>query len=550
MAVFVWCQLASSTGRSRRFLMYPNHQMNANIAIPFFNNAQHHPERLALSVNQRDFSYGEFSEISERIAAWLRERSAGKGKLVGILTSRSWEAYAGLLAACWAGATYLPLNPDWPEQRLLRILESIELDALVVDERGLKILSAEVLDFLPKHILAPNSAHSFSLGTPPADVIVSGSDTLPQADPHHSPEMLGENDLAYIMFTSGTTGSPKGVMISVGNVSHFLAQMQKRYQFSPEDRVSQRHELSFDFAVLDIFITWLAGASLHVIPASQLVGPSRFIREKQLTVWFAVPSTVAFMRDMKMLSPGAFPSVRYTVFSGEPLSASAVESWRVAAPNGVIDNIYGPTETTVSCLGQICSEPLIVTEGRGTVSIGKPFDGMEAAIVDSSLHFLPQGEKGEIAVSGRQVARGYFNDEQKTAARFPTIAGKVWYLTGDLAYQDAEGRFHHLGRTDHQVKVLGHRVELEDVEAHLREVCAVESVAAVAWPVANGSAEGIVAFVAGAKISASDVREGMRRRVPKYMVPSQIQFLDSLPVFTTGKIDRKALLTLLSETSS
>lgn len=130
--------------------MYPNHQMNANIAIPFFNNAQHHPERLALSVNQRDFSYGEFSAISERIAAWLRQRSAGKGKLVGILASRSWESYAGLLAACWAGATYLPLNPDWPEQRLLKILQSIELDALVVDERGLKILSGEVLDFLPE----------------------------------------------------------------------------------------------------------------------------------------------------------------------------------------------------------------------------------------------------------------------------------------------------------------------------------------------------------------------------------------------------------------
>jgi acyl-coenzyme A synthetase/AMP-(fatty) acid ligase len=352
------------------------------------------------------------------------------------------------------------------------------------------------------------------------------------------------------MFTSGTTGSPKGVMISTGNVSSFLSAMQELYPFSSQDRVSQTYDLTFDPSVLDMFTTWSSGASLHVVPAGQLMGPSRFICEHQLTSWFSVPSTIAFMRNMKMLTPGAFPSVRYSIFCGEPLPASSAELWQRAAPNSVVDNLYGPTEATVVCIGQRCTEPMIVTESRGTVSIGKPFGSMSAAIVDASHRFLGPGEKGELALCGKQVAKGYFKDPQKTAARFPCIDGKAWYLTGDFACQDANGRFHHLGRTDNQVKVLGNRVELEDVEAHLREVCAVDSVAAVAWPITNGSAQGIVAFVAGSTPTAAEIREGMQRRIPKYMVPTQVRFLEELPISASGKLNRKALIAVLTESST
>ena len=524
--------------------------MSTNLALPFHNHARNHPERLALSVNQQDFTYGELADFVERIAGWLRSRRASEMKLVGILASRTWEAYAGLLGACWAGAAYVPLNPDWPEPRLLSILQTTELDALIVDDRGLKLLSPQVLQQAPKHILAPARPESFSLGTPSASTPIAGFDALPPSDRHHLPQTIGPDDLAYIMFTSGTTGSPKGVMVSTGNVSAFLSAMNEQYLFSPQDRVSHRHEISFDFSVLDLFITWFSGASLHVIPASQLMGPSRFIRERQLTVWFSVPSVVAFMRDMKMLTPGAFPSLRYSAFCGEPLPATSVKAWQEACTNSMIDNIYGPTEAAVACLSQRCSEPFVVTPERGTIAIGKPFAGMDAAIVDASLDFLPSGEKGELALSGSQVAKGYFKDPQKTAARFPSIDGKAWYLTGDFAYQDSDGRFHHLGRTDNQVKVLGHRIELEDIEAHLREVCAVDSVAAVAWPITNALAEGIVAFVAGSTLPAAEIRDQMQRRVPKYMVPTEVRFLQRLPVSASGKTDRKSLTEMLAQGSA
>lgn len=516
--------------------------MDTNLALPFYNNARSHPERLALSVSQRDFSYGELAETTARIASWLRARSSGEAKLVGILASRSWLAYAGILAACWTGAPYVPLNPDWPEQRLLSILATSGLDTILVDDRGLKLLSPNVLQQGVKHILACCDS---SL---PANVRITSFNALPNPDPH-PPASLTASDLAYVMFTSGTTGTPKGVMVSTGNVTCFISAMQELYPFSSEDRVSQTYDLTFDPSVMDMFTTWRSGASLHVVPAGQLMGPSRFIRDHQLTCWFSVPSTIAFMRNMKMLTPGAFPSVRYSIFCGEPLPAASAELWQCAAPNSLVDNLYGPTEATVVCIGQRCTTPMIVTEGRGTVAIGKPFGSNQAAIVDSSLHFLRAGEKGELALCGNQIAQGYFNDPQKTAARFPTIDGKRWYLTGDFAYQDSEGRFHHLGRTDNQVKVLGNRVELEDVEAHLREVCAVDSVAAVAWPITNAIAEGIVAFVAGSSLPAVEIREKMQRRVPKYMVPTEIRFLPRLPLSVAGKTDRKTLTLMLSEGS-
>jgi len=524
--------------------------MNFNIALPFYENAKRSPERLALSVDERDLTYGELAALSKRIAARLEQGPAFEAKRVGILASRSWVAYAGILGACWAGAAYVPLQPNWPEQRLLRILEAIELDALVVDDWGLKLLTAQALHHCPKHILAPGSSTSFTLGAPPGVAHVAGFDALPPSNPGHHPKTLGEEGLAYIMFTSGTTGFPKGVMVSAGNVYAFLSAMQGIYPFGAEDRVSQTYELTFDPSVLDMFTTWGSGASLHVVPAGQVMGPSRFIREKALTSWFSVPSTVAFMRNMKMLTAGAFPSVRYSIFCGEPLPASSAQAWQEAAPNSVVDNLYGPTEATVVCIGQRCGAPLAVTEGRGTVAIGKPFGGMEAAILDSSLHFLPPGERGELALCGKQVTKGYFKNAKETAARFPTINGRVWYLTGDLASRDADGRFHHLGRTDNQVKVLGNRVELEEIEAHLREICGRESVAAVAWPVIHGSAEGIVAFVAGGTLSAAEIRKGMQNRVPKYMVPTQVRFLERLPLSASGKTDREALREMLAKGSA
>jgi amino acid adenylation domain-containing protein len=501
------------------------------------------PGRLALSVDDGELTYGELAARASAIAAWLDRRAARPAARVGILAARSWEAYAGLLGACWHGAAYVPLNPALPESRLAWLLEFTELDALIVDERGLGRLAGSVARACPRHVLAPGiQAPGPSAALAEA---VCGCEALATGRPLTEPALRAAADLAYIIFTSGTTGTPKGVMVTNGNVAAFLAAMRGRYSFGPEDRVAQANELSFDNSVFDLFNAWSSGASLHVVPATQAMGPLQFIQRHNLTVWFSVPSTAIFMQRMKMLVPGGLPSLRYSAFAGEALPVATAQAWRAAAPASILDCLYGPTETTVVCTGDRFSDCVHATGSRGIVSIGKPFPGMRARILDAAGQTVAQGLPGELAFSGSQVARGYFRNDGQTAGRFRVLDGDVWYLTGDLACQDRDGLYHHLGRTDNQVKVNGYRVELEEVEAHLRAVCGTDSVAVVAWPMEHGTATGLVAFASGVEVGIGELREGMKARVPAYMVPSRVHLLPALPVNSNGKCDRKELAELL-----
>jgi len=513
---------------------------NFNLAQPFYERSLENPQRLALLVGEMRLSYGELASLARRVSGWLGlESRRGSGK-VGILASRSLEAYAGVLGTLWSGSAYVPINPRTPEDRLIRILQMTELDALIADQAGLDLLSDRVLECFRGPVL-------FGADAKPSDRALGfpgiGFQSLAKlaAEGPDQPVAVAEDALAYVIFTSGTTGTPKGVMIEAGSVAEYCVVVQDRCAFQPADRVSQVAELTFDNSVLDLFVTWAAGAGLYVVPASQLMAPAKFIREHELTIWFSVPSTASFMERLGMLKPAAFPSLRCSIFAGEGLPIATAQAWQRAAPNSVVENFYGPTEVTVDCIAQRLEDPPNVTRNRGCLAIGKPFRDIQAGIVDSNLRFLPQGEEGELVVSGRQVARGYFQDPELTAARFPTLEGRRWYRTGDLAYQDSSGTYHHLGRIDNQVKILGNRVELEEIEAHLRAVSGTEHVAAIAWPIRDGIAGSIVAFTSGAVRPAEQLREALRLLLPTYMVPRRIIELDALPLGSSGKIDRRAL---------
>jgi acyl-CoA synthetase (AMP-forming)/AMP-acid ligase II len=215
--------------------------------------------------------------------------------------------------------------------------------------------------------------------------------------------------------------------------------------------------------------------------------------------------------------------------------------------NGIVENFYGPTEATVFCTVEPLGEHPNVTPGRGIVALGRPLPGTEVALLDSELNFLPPNQPGQIALAGPQIAQGYYGDPILTTRQFPCIGGRRWYLTGDLGYQDSSGVFHFFGRIDNQVKVLGNRVELEEVETHLRDICKSDMVAALAWPMEHGSAQGLVAFVSGTERSPAQVKQAMEKRVVSYMVPKVVHVLQALPLNSNGKIDRKALLRLLME---
>jgi non-ribosomal peptide synthetase component F len=363
------------------------------------------------------------------------------------------------------------------------------------------------------------------------------------------PVMQPDEHIAYIIFTSGTTGTPKGVEIGLRAIVHHLAVIQQIYRFTPQDRVSLAFELTFDPSILNMFMTWNAGASLHVLPAEQLFMPIPFIQDHALTVWNSAPTTIGILMQLRSLEAGIMPNLRITIFGGDTLTVEAATAWQRAAPNSIVDNVYGPTETTIECLHQRLTMPPVVTGERGSLALGVPYPGNIVAIFDEALNGLPAGEIGELAVAGLQLAAGYLDQPALTEARFPVIDGTRWYLTGDQAYQDRDGRFHRLGRCDDQVKIRGHRVELGDLESHLRAVCGTELAAAVAWPLVNGSASGIVGFVAvpdDAKLpSPGEIRAALEQRVPGYMVPQTIRRIATLPMTPHGKIDRRALVAML-----
>jgi len=498
----------------------------SNLSASFLGNARVAPQRVALSIGGQTTSYGELAILAGRIAAWLL-RASSDGN-VGIFAHRSVTAYAGLLGACMAGRTWVPIGLDLPVERQLEVVQRGGVRLLIADRAVDPRVSEAVLA-----VLSPDN--------------LSELDALA---PLGEPRPVSSSSVAYVMFTSGTTGKPKAVKVPVGALQHFLACMRERFRIGPQDRVSQFYELTFDLSNFDIFHTLQSGAALHVVPEAERMAPGRFIKEEKLTVWSSVPSVLAFMARTKQLNPGVFPHLRLAMFCGEPLPVSSVEALQAAAPSIEIDNQYGPTEATVSCTGEWARPPLRVTPGRGIVSIGKPYPGTRVAIVDSEGHFLPRGERGELALAGAQLALGYDSDEL-TARRFPTLVHPLhgserWYLTGDLAFEDEDGCFHHLGRLDHQVKLVGHRVELEEVETHLREVSGTQTVV-VPWPIRDGVATGLVAFMVEGSWTAPGVRSAMGARVPAYMVPKRLVPLPSLPVAPNGKLDRKALTLLLEQ---
>jgi amino acid adenylation domain-containing protein len=520
--------------------------MSWNPCHPVYEQSSRTPDRLALVADGVELSYAQLVERARSLGAALREAGIGRGSRVGVLASRSRIAVEAVLGIAWSGAAWVPLGLRWPEARLAATLALVDLEAVIVDEGGLAQLTPGVLGGLKRLLLPAGAARAPALRA--AGPALLGLDALPDGRGFAEPASMSCTDLAYLIFTSGTTGVPKGVMVATASVSAYLAALGHRKALTPDDRASQFTELSFDPSLGEIFLPLRTGASLHVVPALSTMSPARFIREQRLTVWGSAPAAIAWMRDTRSLTPGSLASLRYTSFGGEPLPLASVLAWQAAAPNSVIDNLYGPTEATVDCAGQRVEPGAapILTPGRDIVAIGHPHPGTELAVFGPDRRQLPAGEAGELAIAGSQLSRGYLDAPELTAERFPVIDGKRWYLTGDLALQDASGLFHHLGRFDNQIKISGHRVELEDVEAHLRSAAACDQVAAVAWPVEHGVARAIVGFVAGSALAPARIREALRGRLPSHMVPAAIHAVAALPLGSTGKLDRRALIARLA----
>jgi amino acid adenylation domain-containing protein len=513
-----------------------------NLAEAFYRHSVATPERPALWVDDCEYSYGEIAARACQIVHWLAEHFPGEKVHVGILASRHLEAYVGLLAALWGGHLYVPLSPKEPISYLRSIIANAELKCLVADPSCRSLLNEGLLQGLPVEVLSLDkpAGEATSKGVSPGQELTV-------------PTQVAPDDLAYIMYTSGSTGAPKGVAPTVANVRHFLHATQSRYRLIPDDRISQLNNLHWDPSVFDLFSAWEVGASVQVVPENQTIFPTRFIQERQLTVWYSIPSQITMLERSGLLKPGALPSLRLSLFVGEPLTRAMAEAWQRAAPNSIVENVYGPTETTVVCTGQPYSkESECVTPERDYIALGTPYEGMHLDIIDPETRaFVPSGNVGEIVISGPQTTPGYWQDPEKTSKSFvflehPEVGVQRWYLTGDHGYRTAANQFHFLGRLDNQVQLLGKRVELEEIEAHLRKVANSTEVAAVAWPIVDGSAQHIYGFVGSVMVDEGEIKASLRQRLPSHMVPKRIISQKRLPRNRNGKIDRKQLLRTLS----
>jgi len=468
-----------------------------------------------------------------------------------VFAYRSTTAYAGVLASLLAGHGYVPLNRTFPAERTRTMLQRSGCRSLIVDAGSEPQLEA-VLDHSEESlliILPERTDLSFLRSRWPQHTILGTSDLEPARNFEEKP--VHSDSIAYLLFTSGSTGIPKGVMVAHQNVAHFVSFMSDRYGISEYDRFSQTFDMTFDLSAFDMFVAWERGACVCCPSEKILLNPAKFIQEAKLTVWFSVPSVGVFMKRFGALKAGRFPTLRWSLFCGEPLPAEIAESWSRAAPSSVVENLYGPTELTIACCLYRWQEGKSEEECmRGVVPIGSPFPGMDALVADEELREVPIGADGELLMAGPQAALGYWRDPEKTASAFVVPPGKkqTYYRTGDRVRRPKEtDPMCYLGRVDHQIKIQGHRVELGEVESLLRQEAGVEVAVAIGWPVTASGAGGIEAFVVGNQLSPQTMLERLKRKLPVYAVPRRIHLLSELPLNANGKVDRGKLTKLLAD---
>lgn len=521
-----------------------------SVRTGFLASAAKHAERPALELGGEVLNYAALRDRAAAIAATLDARApAGESGLTAVFAHRSIAAYAGVLGALLRGHGYVPLNPAFPTDRTRSMLLRSGCRSLIVDAHGARQLE-EVLAgaddglvlLLPEHDDVAAVAARW-----PQHRVLGRADLLDAS--RWAPGPVDPNGIAYLLFTSGSTGQPKGVMVAHRNVTHFVDAMVARYEVTEQDRFSQTFDLTFDLSAFDMFVCWERGACLCAPTQSQKMLPGKYVADCGITVWFSVPSTAVLMSRLRILKAGKFPGLRLSLFCGEALPVEVIQRWGEAAPNSLLENLYGPTELTIACtLYRWDAERSPGESEQGVVPIGEPYPGMEVLVADEQLREVPEGATGELLMTGPQLTLGYWKDAERTAAAFvvPPGRGATHYRTGDRVRRPAPGRpLVYLGRIDNQIKIQGYRVELGEIEAVLREEAGVEVAIAVGWPVTASGADGIVGFLGSDGADTVAIRERVIARLPPYMHPSELRLVRDFPLNANGKVDRKALLAQL-----
>lgn len=493
-----------------------------HVLDPVFENIRNHPDRTAFCINEKKYSYRDFDETIGKIRAAIKS-TGGTAKNVGLVANDDIETYASIFALWAEGLAYVPLHPHQPVDRSMEVISQANIDT---------VISSIVKDVF-------------------AGVKLIHSSTLGNDKPGSATAFVNANDdaLAYILFTSGSTGKPKGVPITRGNIGAFMKSFfEAGFQVTAEDRCLQCFDLTFDVSVQSYLTPLCKGACVYTIPHDQIKYSYVYglMEDHQLTFSVMAPSMVRYLRPY--FDEIHSEHMRYCIMTAEASPLELIKEWSACIPNAEIFDFYGPTEATIYCtyykFDRENSKQL-----NGMLSIGKAMNGLTAIITDENRKEVPDGNKGELCISGPQLTPGYWNNPEKNAEVFFELdqhgTKTRYYKTGDLCYKDPDGDIMYSGRLDFQVKIQGYRIELGEIEHHARESMSGKNAIAVAFQNQTGNTE-IALFVEAKATDTSALNEYLKSKMPYYMVPTKIICHEEFPLNTNGKVDRNKLKLLIA----
>lgn len=474
---------------------------------------QCHSSYNFLCDDEEFYTYGDLLESIGKIRRYIRESIAEEQNNVGILAGTDINTYAAIFALWFEGKAYVPLLPTAPEDR----------NRTVVKEAGLT------------HVLASRQFKQ------DLSAVVVNTNTLLGVSLQEKPVEYEPSRIAYILFTSGTTGLPKGVQISLGNLSAFIdAMIDLGHEIHDTDRVLQMFELTFDFSVVSYVLPSYGGACIYTIPEGEVKFNYALdlLEEHHLTVLFLVPSVITYLQ--MYFDDIDEQETRLCSFCGEALTLDITNRWQKCIPNARIINFYGPTEDTVFC----SYYDVNATNQKNlndVISVGKAMKNGDMFILNENNEEAKPEERGELCLAGPQLSPGYWNNPEKNAESFFEHNGKRFYKTGDLCYMDADGDIMYVGRMDFQAKIQGFRVELSEIEHYAAEFFGSEHHSlCVAFTNKIGNTE-IGMAVEGKEFDTAPALEYIKSKLPPYEVPTKVLFFERFPLNNNGKLDRKKI---------